>query len=54
MTANIVTFAAHHRDAPVGVGRRVSRKDLDRDLVRLMQQGLGFTVANANGDSGGR
>jgi hypothetical protein len=34
-------------------GRRVSRKDLDRDLVRLMQ-GLGFTVANANGDSGGR
>jgi len=54
MTANIVTFAAHHREAPVGVGRRVSRKDLDRDLVRLMQQGLGFTVANANGDSGGR
>jgi len=35
-------------------GRRVSRKDLDRDLVRLMQQGLGFTVANTNGDSGGR
>ena len=54
MTANIVTFAAHHREAPVGVGRRVSRKDLDRDLVRLMRQGLGFTVADASGDSGGR
>jgi hypothetical protein len=36
MTANIVTFAAHHREAPVGVGRRVSRKDLDREVVRLM------------------
>ena len=55
MTADIVTFL------PLIVamrrwefGRRVSRKDLDRNLVRLMRQGLDFTVANANGDSGGR
>lgn len=54
MTANVVTVAAHHREAPVGVGRRVSRKDLDRDLARLMLQGLGFTVAGDSGDSGGR
>jgi hypothetical protein len=35
-------------------GRQVSRKELDRDLVRVMLQVLGFTVANGNGDSGGR
>ena len=56
MTANIVTFLPC-----VIVMRRwdfcrrhVSRKDLDRDLVRFMLQGLGFTVANGHGDSGGR
>ena len=56
MTANIVTFL------PLilamrwwGFGRRhVSRKDLDRDLVRFILQGLGSTVANGHGDSGGR
>ncbi len=56
MTASIVTFLpvilAMRRS---GSGRRhVSRKDLDRDLVRFILQGLGSTVTNGHGDSGGR
>jgi hypothetical protein len=55
VTADIVSFvpliiAMRRWD----FGRRVSRKELDRDLVRVMLRGLGFTVANGNGDSGGR
>ena len=55
MTAHIVTFlpliiAIRRWD----FGRRVSRKDLDRDLVRVMLPGPGFTVAEGKGDSGGR
>jgi hypothetical protein len=55
MTADIVTFlplivAMRRWDG----GRRVSLENLDRDLVRVILQGLGFTVANGNGDPGGR
>jgi hypothetical protein len=55
VTADIVTFvplitAMRRRD----VDRRVLRKGRDRDLVRVMLRGLGFTVAAGNGDSGGR
>jgi hypothetical protein len=54
--ANIVAFllstiALHRRDFG---RRRISRQSLDRDLVRFMRLGLDFTVANGNGDSGGR
>jgi len=55
VTADIVTFvpliiAMRRWD----FGRRVSRKGLDRDLVRFMLRGLGFTLADGNDDSGGR
>jgi hypothetical protein len=55
VTADIVTFLPLIIAIRLGdFGRGVSRKDLDRDLVRVMLQGLGFTVAGGNGGSGGR